>query len=532
MKSFGIYLSIFLLVVSLRAQTCGQNTSDATGLLTIAKYFELLTTGNYEIASDMWTPESLERSSRFGIRYLNIPLKADCASPIVRDLSLFDAQMRAPIKNYKALGERGWTRLEFSQLTGSRNIEHDYYAQKRGDWFWLGYPQDYYGGDWPVVESRYFRIHVHPEVQRFINDVVLDKADEYVKNLAETLGIDGDMLKVIKRGKIEYFFCKNNSLIKRVSGGRAEGTLDLGSNDIISTSFPHFHEIAHLMVNIRLQELPLFTLPLMREGTAVRFGGRWGRNAAALIDLGIFLHREELVMLDSILTSKGFESESGADIVYPVAGLFNAFLMDNMTIERYLELYLALSGSMTEVSAMSAVEIQNVIIGATGHPAWIALKTDFDSYLKDYVVNTSVALPGSIEGGKIILKGEDFLVKEKDEWLAFEFDASSESNSGKPTGNLLFAQLDDLEGQTSALFFQQYGDSVAYHGFRFGVRFDPNEAGLYDYATNQLLAKYIWGISPSGDYYDADRQRVCIKFRKFLVEKKKPSRDSYFRLAN
>ena len=52
----------------------------------LAQYFDLLVTGNLESASGLWTKAAIERSSRFGIEYSDIPLKIDCASPLVRNL--------------------------------------------------------------------------------------------------------------------------------------------------------------------------------------------------------------------------------------------------------------------------------------------------------------------------------------------------------------------------------------------------------------------------------------------------------------
>jgi hypothetical protein len=64
-------------------------------------------------------------------------------------------------------------------------------------------------------------------------------------------------------------------------------------------------------------------------------------------------------------------------------------------------------------------------------------------------------------------------------------------------------------------------------GYRFAVRFDRNEVGLYDYATSHMLAKYIWGISPSTDYYDEADNIVRFRFSCELVDAKKPHKDDY-----
>ena len=50
-----------------------ESTNEAVPV--INEYFDLILDGNYEIASDMWTPEALERSGRFGITFAGIPIK-------------------------------------------------------------------------------------------------------------------------------------------------------------------------------------------------------------------------------------------------------------------------------------------------------------------------------------------------------------------------------------------------------------------------------------------------------------------------
>jgi len=77
------------------------------------------------------------------------------------------------------------------------------------------------------------------------------------------------------------------------------------------------------------------------------------------------------------------------------------------------------------------------------------------------------------------------------------------------------------------LFNEQYEGAMPFEGYRYGLRFDTNEAGLYDYVTNQLVAKYIWGITPSDDYKNAEGTSIAVKFRKSLCEKAIPSEGSY-----
>jgi len=513
-----------LLIMIVPAGLMGQE-SHLDAIPVITEYFDLILGGNYDIAGDMWTPEALERANRFGVRYTDVPIKADCNSPIMRNLDDFAAKQIAPIRKYEGLDESTWYRLEYADIFGSALLHHNYYVQRRGDWFWIGYPQDFYAADWPVTETGYLRIRTHPESQKYLNPVVLAEADRFVENMASRLGMSDAQLAGIARSKIEYFFCPSDSVVEQLSGFLVRGTLDLGSNDIISADFPHFHEMTHLLVNIRLQELPLYTLPIMREGLAVYLAGRWGKHPAPLMDLAVFLYQEELVTFDSILTMSRFDSESGADIVYPVAGIFSGYLIEKLGMARYLDLYLSLSGKFAQVNALSSGDVQNRIISATGHADWAELKTDFAVYLDRHMAQNAAALPGAAGSGATLINDDRFVVTDDGEWIAFEFVAASADTLCQ--GNLLFAPVDGLMGRVSYLFESQYGPEQTFEGYRFGVRYDQNEAGLYDYATNQLVAKYIWGITPSDDYFDAGQKKISIRFRKALTEGLLPEKGKF-----
>ncbi len=524
-----IFSTVLLFTLAGSVDVFGQ-IGQTAGLQTINQYFDLLEVGNIEIAADMWAPEVLERSKRFDIVYTGIPLKVDCSSPIMRDLELMRHHLQPPIRNYEIMPGDNWSRLQYSRVVRGKEIEYYYWAQRRGDWFWLSFPQEYYCADWPVVESKYFRIHAHPDVVKYLNPAVLKESDRFIEAMVDTLDIPGSKRKQIEQQKIEYFYCPSDQLVDSITGSRDIGMLDPATNDIISSVFPYFHELVRLLVNIKLEEIPLYTIPVMQEGMAVRYGGQWGKSPSVLINLAVFLYKEELVTIDSILTMKSFNSDASMDIVYPVAGVFCAYLVDEMGLDRVFDLYRDLSGPYDSLAAMSAENVQAKILAHTGHADWEALMCAFDVYLHDRLDRHAAALPGRVENGKVILQGDGFTVTESADWVGFEF--APGFSVGPAHGNLLFAPREDLAGHVSSLFEEQYAERVDMMSFRFGVRYDQYEAGLYDYATNQLLAKYIWGISPSEDYFVMGENRVSVKFRKSLFEGHLPRPDGYKRLSN
>lgn len=512
MKTTRILLAIALLFSALlvsHAKAIPENAAAA-----LQYYFELLATENFESAGQMWAPEAQERSSRFGITYTDIPVRVDAASPIVRDLPVMRNYLQPAVKQITGLETVKYVRLEYSNVVNSELVNWYYYARLDGDYYWFIYPQDYYGKDWAVTETKYFRIHAHPDKQVYLNQAALDEADRFVEWASDSLGLDKSVRSNIAEAKIEYFFCPSDSLVKEMTGQSTKGLLDLASNDIISADFPHFHEVMHLLTNIRLKEIPIYTLPLIREGFAVKYGGRWGKRPTALMELGVFLYQQKLVELDSILTVDGFEASAGADIAYPVAGLFTSYLMEKIGQPKYFELYNRLSGNKRAIDTLPADAIRQMLVEAAVVPDWAGLAAGFDAYLSKIRDQIAFARAGAGKKSSTVLRGDNFVITKDKEWLCFEFTADS---SGEVQGNVLFDKDPRLEGKRSHLFEEQYGMTQPYEGYRYGVRYDKNEAGLYDYATNELVAKFIVGISPDDGYYNESARQVRIRFKAQLV---------------
>ena len=478
-------------------------------------YFDLLSSENFESATMLWSPAAQERSSRFGITYTNVPLRIDATSPVVRNLSTMRYHVTPAAKQATSLADNGRVmQMEYSSVVNSELVRWLYFAERQGDYYSLIYAQDFYAADWPVIESKYFRIHAHPDKQVYLNPAVLEEADRFVERLCDSLKIDKTTRAGIARSRMEYFFCNSDSTVSVITGQHTKGMLDLASNDIISADFPHFHEVAHLLINISLKDIPLQTLPLLREGIAVKQGGRWGKRASALLDLGIYLYKEKLVELDSILTAKAFESAAGADIAYPVAGLFTTYLIEKTSPAAFWQLYRSCSYSDYTLDTLGHLAVRRLLVGATGAPDWDALLTDFAAYLDRAGEHLAVARAGAITGAKEIVSEDRLVVTQNKEWVCFEI----VGDTGAVQGNVLFLKDARLAGGRSHLFEEQYGFAQPFDGYRYGVRFDQNEAGLYDYATNELVAKYIWGITPSDEYFDPANRTIRIRFRADLLK--------------
>ena len=133
--------------------------------------------------------------------------------------------------------------------------------------------------------------------------------------------------------------------------------------------------------------------------------------------------------------------------------------------------------------------------------------------LKEKVPQLIRAKGQTAEWRKALFESPAINITEKDGWLSL----TVKDTTGSPQGNILVGKDSALDGKVSSLFDEQYQAREKLDSHRYGIRFDRNEAGVYDYATNHLLAKYIWGITPSENYYSDTDNTLHLRFKKDLI---------------
>ena len=518
----GSFVKAAAVLLFLGSALAAEEHSNSAPML--GSYFDMIVSGNYESASYFWNRQAQDRSGKFGIQYNDIPLKIDCTSPVVQNLSVMKDFLQPPAKRFEDLFDGKYQKLYYSAIVQGKNIEHIYFAESDGKFYWLTYPQDMYAREWPVKESEFFRVHVHPDVAKYCNGTALSAADSFVRQFCDSLGISQNDVRHLQAVKIDFFYCASEEQVKQMTGRRTRGLYDKASSDIISSFFPHQHEVVHLLVDFYLKQLPLFIHPLFEEGLAVHFGGRWGKSAESLMPLGIYLYNEGLVSLDSLVNYNTFRNSSDADLAYPLAGLFNHFILEKVGPQKYFALYRKLGGSYQSLSALPVDSAKARILGTVSISDWDKFVTAFDEFIKSYKQNHFVALPGNSGKGEEVVSNNSMVIRDNGDWIEFEFTGK---DGDEPKGNLLFDQVKEFQSSSSAMFSEQYADQVPFEGYRYGVRFDANEAGLYDYATNCLLAKYIEAVDPSAEYYDPESHKISFIIKKSLTNGAFPTETNY-----
>jgi hypothetical protein len=515
-------LFVILLILGSSNLTLAQEKPDEiTATELISYYFDLFLSGNYESAAQLWEPTALERATRLGIEYDGIPVKPDCNSPVQYDFARMREFHYSGVQS-RVLVDSGIFRLKFAALAGGTRIEHNYLARKFGKDFWFIFPQDYYTAGWPTRESKYFRFHINPAAESFCNELAVQSLDDFVENTAAKILIPKERLVLLAEKKIDYYFCLNEAEVTKISGENTKGVYDLCSDAIITSIFPHYHEVAHLLVNFKLQHLPLFTAPFMQEGSSVWLGGRWQRAPQVMVDFGRYILKYGVTEIDSILITDKTGGSIGSDIAYPVSAAFVEFIFNTLGPEKYFDLYRRLSGDFQFIQNMRVENISGTIAESFGR-SWDEIKKEFDKSLGTGDPR-GLIYPGKVATQKDILNDSGLTLSLSDRWLQVLFHPDS---SSKIEIGLIFGKNAALADKNSSLYNEQYKTGHPFAGYRYGIRIDKNEIGLYDYATNQLLAKYVHDFNPNPGYYDSTANNYTAYFDVALLKNILPAQGDY-----
>src|SRR4030095_2636049 len=295
---------------------------------------------NKENIADFIDNDELSRSERLGIHYTDV---------IYKWLISYDIpdEIKAGFKEGKYNYSIQQLQLEdgFSVLTlavPSRN-----YLQK----FYLLYnkfvpPSRYFSRNWEKKESKYFKFRISEP--KYFNDYCIKRLDDFVDKIADTLEFSNGEKETLQNGKIYYLFCSSEDEVEKITSYKSKGMAVLAFDEIITAYQTHFHEVAHLLINYKLKNLGLYTVPFFMEGFAVAAGGRGGLAPRVITDIGYFLQKTNFITYDSILTYDEFYSND-ANSTYAVSGLYNSFMLSELGGENYLILYKKANGNLDYV---------------------------------------------------------------------------------------------------------------------------------------------------------------------------------------
>jgi hypothetical protein len=496
-----------------------QHLSDARNPGNILEsYIAALLEEDWDNAKKYW----YENDNRLKIKFTDIPLKIDCASPLLSALTdIRSGRISYTIERSKWSGEYQIT--DVCLVYNADTLIIPYYTEYHS---WGGYivtPIKALTNYWNTIYTDFTNVNFNDT--SLVNKSALDALDESIINICKILGTSQEKVQQLKKNgmsypnktksynKIQFYLCTEEQF-EQITGYNAHGIANLQVDAIVTRHLPHPHELTHLLMNYTLGELPLYTLPILQEGLAVAIGGRWGKTPEVVMQIAPALIKNDICKLDDILTWNGFQNEVAmADISYPISGIFVDLLIQEFGIEKFKKIYLDLSGSNSEVQSFTKSEIKGVIEKHTGKD-WQQINDLFDYHWPGFEFS-GIFPGGETDPDKDILQINsgtlNLSVYESEN--SYVFNVRSEND--KPEGVILFTNtsLPKTPYYISWMFAEHLPD-MEYHDELYGIQFNPDEVGLYNYITNILEAKYIASFSPDSNYWDSENNMLTFSINK------------------
>ena len=353
----------------------------------------------------------------------------------------------------------------------------DFYF-KGGKWI---LPSTYFSSNWQRFESEYFRFIVSDSCTMLTN--CADDLEHFFMTTAALLGYTEKQLETIRRNKIEYLLCRDSKEVSKLTGYENRGMYELPSDRIITCYHAHYHELVHLMVNFKLQQLPLWTHPLLQEGIAVALGGRGGLAPPVVAEMAAYLVESGMASVSDLLPAEGFNQVHNT-INYPVSGLYCKFLLEQIGAEPFFELYRKYSGSSSQ--------LRKVNIVSTDIPN--------DSLWSDFVTETSlehlIDLNETDSGYFEVYRDSTLVVAENGQKLLFQV-----------SGKVLIGGNEEFTDYRNAAILESFG-GLKYRGEKHGIIADSSEIKIYNLYTGNLIANLVsafripsQSVSYDGKYY-------------------------------
>jgi hypothetical protein len=362
------------------------------------------------------------------------------------------------------------------------------------------------GKNWPTVATEFFTIHHQPTTPP--GHVATKELDRFVAETLDLWEVPETFRSHLRQNKMAYYLC-DDATVTRLTGYQTKGMADLAGRAVISSHYPHFHELVHLLVHLMQETPPAQTHPLVQEGIACLLGGRWGRSPDIVLYTGWVHQNFGMGALDDIMTQADFHTFSGgADVAYPMAAMLCEMVRREAGWSGVLALNEELSGSLEKVVSLRSEDVVAAI-------AEICQWGEADSHqrLSETMAalwleyrRCGIAPVDTMPTGKLFkkaLRGTGAaLVWEEDNRHFVKLFA-------RDYPAYILAPPTDSDWGFSTLFTEHFPDQ-SYQGQRYGLRFSSDNISLYDFATNQLVATWVAGFTD--EMSACDGQPNCLDF--------------------
>jgi hypothetical protein len=347
-------------------------------------------------------------------------------------------------------------------------------------------PVSLFTRDWTIRESEHFRFIISDD--RSFNTYCIDNLERFYSRAAGMLAFSEEQDDRIRSQKIYYILCKDGAEIERLTGFNTRGMYNLAYDLVVTTFNAHYHELMHLLMNYGLHRLELYTHPFLLEGFAAAFGGRGGKEPEVILRLGLFLQKSNMLDYTDLLSKDGFY-DADASLSYPLAGLYNRFLFDEVGVEKYIALYKKYSGTADEIDRMT---IDHADLPHTDH---------WREFIEEFSRQRSIEPEPEFPAAEKIYSVRSARILEDSTRYYFEI---------KDT--LLVPSPDGSDAPGSRKFTELFGDGE-YRGEKYAILASASEISIYNLYTNNLIANYVraFSIPPEPVPCDNGLYRFSVK---------------------
>jgi len=352
-------------------------------------------------------------------------------------------------------------------------------------------PISYYTRNWKRLESKHFRFLISDTT--LFNSYCINNLEDYLLKIDDLLNFGDRRLKELEAHKIYYLLCKDEEEIELLTGFHTRGMYNVAYDFIITTFNSHYHELLHLLINFKLQSLPLYTHPFFQEGFAVAYGGRGGKEPDAILSLGLFLYNSKMLDYSSLLSGRDFY-QVNVSLTYPLSGLYHKFLVEQIGIEKYLELYQKYSGTPDEVEKMR-IDVNELPDRATWH-----------EFIDDYSQKKAIDFHNSDTQTQLIYDGASARISEDVQNYYFNL-----------RDTLLIGADANYKGYHSKKFHEVFKNRK-YQGEKYLIVANANEISIYNLFTNNLIANYVSSFSDTHSPVPSEDGLYCFSVRRHIFD--------------
>lgn len=462
-------------------------------------YVQACISGDLDRAMSYWHPADIANAARLGIRRRDGNPRIDCDSPLwsfidaIRDsTAAYRFGPPAMLATGRFAGHASiMLVVEAPQGRGRKQYLFD--QGPNGGWL-LTRHERLLMEQGPATSGRLVSVlERRPAAPWTLPAFLLENLDAAAAEMIELLALPAARAGEIEADKLHYMLA-DPSTVEYVAGDTSTDGALMASG-IVLTPHPYdTHDLAKLVIQAWIQDLPLGTLPALKFGLAAHLGGLRGWHPAALDRWGRAAVAAGAVTIDELLAWNGHDS-APRDVT-AAAAAFAGLLREGYGPDALRAAYEFCSGSSQDVANRPVEEIKRRLQKGL-KTDWTTLADRFDAWCR---AGRQPALPPA-ELNTDELSGLAATARQTLGTLDVRIVAHGgrifvlAAAAAAPVHAALVFGGGESETQPNALYAEHF-PAVVYRGETHALVLTPHGTRLYDYRRQIVIAHHCEDIWP------------------------------------